>query len=204
MENEHEIELPASDAAAVSGEPPTLEREPVAAAVAAPSAPAFADGTARQLEPGWIDVSRVGGLITFSVLGVGAFLVLGVVALTGKIPFPLFAVITFALLALVGLVLLLAALWPKWEHARAGYRFLPDRIECWNGLVWRRSISVPVSRVQYTDVKQGPVQRKYAIATLVVHTAGTLGSDIEFPGLPPQLANEVRDWLVGETGSDAV
>ncbi len=218
MEHEHEIDELEPDADGSGTAPRDVASSTAAPSVVEPAAefaavepsaprktpPAFADGTARRLEPGWIAVSRFGALITWSILGLLAFGVLGIVALTGKIPFPLFAILTFALLALVGAVLVLAALWPKWEHARAGYRLLPDRIECWNGLVWRRSISVPISRVQYTDVKQGPVQRKYAIATLVVHTAGTLGSDIEFPGLPPDLANEVRDWLVGETGSDAV
>jgi len=204
MEHEHEMEGRGSDAAEPDNGAPIVEPEVIAPAAAPKFVPAFADGADRKLEPGWIAVSRFGSLVTWAILGVMAFVVLGIVAMAVEIPFPLFALLTFVLLALVGGVLALVAFWPKWEYARAGYRLLPDRIECWNGLVWRRTTSVPISRVQYTDVKQGPVQRKYAIATLVVHTAGTLGSDIEFPGLPPELANEVRDWLVGETGSDAV
>lgn len=204
MEHEHEIESTGPDAVEPFGATPVVEPEPLIPAPARKPAPAFADGADRPLESGWIAVARFGSLVAWSILGVVAFVALGIVALAVEIPFPLFVVLTFSLLALVGGILALATFWPKWEHARAGYRLLPDRIECWHGLVWRRSISVPISRVQYTDVKQGPMQRKYAIATLVVHTAGTLGSDIEFPGLPPALANEVRDWLVGETGSDAV
>jgi len=166
--------------------------------------PSFADGTARSLEPGWISASRLGGLIFFSIVSVIAYVALFTTFLIGEFPFRAFVIATAALTVLVACALTLTALWPRWEYRRAGYRILPDRIESWNGLLWRRSVSVPISRVQYTDVKQGPVQRSNDIATLVVHTAGTMSSDIEFPGLPPALANEVRDWLVGQTGSDAV
>jgi len=175
------------------------ERAPIPA-----PAPAFADGAARALEPGWIPASRFGGLVFFAVVGGLAYFVLFVALALGKLHVVPFLAVALALGVVVAAALILSALWPKWEHARAGYRILPDRIESWRGLLWRRSVSVPISRVQYTDVKQGPIQRRHGIATLVVHTAGTMSSDIEFPGLPPALANEVRDWLVGQTGSDAV
>lgn len=176
----------------------------VAERVAPPPSPAFADGAPRRLERGWIPASRFGGLVFFGIVGSLAAFVLLMSFAFGKVGLPGFLVAGLGLIALVTVALVLSALWPSWEHARAGYRILPDRIESWRGLLWRRSVSVPISRVQYTDVKQGPIQRRYDIATLVVHTAGTMSSDIEFPGLPPALANEVRDWLVGQTGSDAV
>lgn len=170
----------------------------------APSAPSFADGSARKLEPGWIAASRVGGLIFFGIVGGIAFFALFATFLVGDFEFGAFVLATSALTVLVAIALVLTAMWPKWEYARAGYRIRPDRIETWRGLLFRHSISVPISRVQHTDVKQGPVQRSNGIATLVVHTAGTLSSSVEFPGLPPALAGEVRDWLVTQTGSDAV
>jgi len=169
-----------------------------------PPSPTFADGTARALEPGWIGASRFGGLVFFGIVSAIAYVALFTTFLVGDFQRAQFLTATGALTAIVALVLALTALWPKWEYARAGYRIRPDRIEVWSGLLFRRAISVPISRVQYTDVKQGPVQRSHGIATLVVHTAGTLTSSVEFPGLPPALAAEVRDWLVAQTGSDAV
>lgn len=166
--------------------------------------PAFADGAARNLEPGWIGARRVNGLLVHGGLGLFAFLALSGIYAAGQIGTLAFLAAAAALVLGIAAVLALAALWPRWEYARAGYRLLPDRIEGWNGLLWRRTVAVPISRVQYTDVTQGPVERRFGIATLVVHTAGTMSSDVEFPGLPPALANEVRDWLVAETGSDAV
>ncbi|MCY2960065.1 MAG: PH domain-containing protein [Planctomycetota bacterium] len=166
--------------------------------------PHFADGTARSLERGWIAASRFGGLVFFGILGALGSAFLLVAFALGKLGLPAFLGAGLVLAGVVGVALLLSVFWPKWEYGRAGYRILPDRIESWNGLVFRRAVSVPISRVQYTDVKQGPIQRHHGIATLAVHTAGTMSSDIEFPGLPPALANEIRDWLVSQTGSDAV
>lgn len=194
MEEDHDpsIDRPPQD--------PATERAPGGSR----AIPAFADGSARRLEPGWISASRVGGLIFFAIFGGIGFFALFTTFLVGDFEFGTFVVATSALTLLVVLALGFAAMWPKWEYARAGYRIRPDRIEAWRGLLFRHSVSVPISRVQHTDVKQGPVQRSNGIATLVVHTAGTLSSSVEFPGLPPDLASEVRDWLVTQTGSDAV
>jgi len=178
---------------------------PTASASPAPlPPPAFADGSARRLEPGWIPANRFGGLIFWGIFGAFVSGVLLTAFVAGKVATPKFLIAGGVIVAVFGSALLLSALWPTWEHARAGYRILPDRIESWSGVLWRRTVSVPISRVQYTDVKQGPLQRHYGIATLVVHTAGTVSSDVSFQGLPPALAGEVRDWLVAQTGSDAV
>lgn len=188
-------------------EPPSersAEPLPSSAGSTTPPPPPFADGSERKLERGWIGASRIGGLLFFGVLSAVAYFALFTTFIAGDFTLVTFGLAVGTLTTVVAIVLVLAALWPKWEHARAGYRIQPDRIEMWRGLVWRRHVSVPISRVQYTDVKQGPVQRSHGIATLVVHTAGTLSSDIEFPGLPPELAARVRDWLVAQTGSDAV
>ncbi len=169
-----------------------------------PALPPYADGIERRFEVAWIQVQRTGGLIfaavVLSVAAVGLFASIATGNLHGAAAWAtcaIYAVVAPAWLAL-------AALWPKLEWDKAGWRVLPDRIETRRGLVWRSVTSVPISRVQYTDVKQGPLMRRHDIASLVVHTAGTLGSEVEFPGLARSTAVELRDWLVAQTGSDAV
>lgn len=178
--------------------------EPPAPPPAPPAVPAFADGSARALEPAWIVVERTGGLIFSVVLVLAGAAGFTALAAAGRLPAALTWILGGVLLSLSGALLAFSALWPVWEYARCGYRLLPDRIEVWRGLLWRRSTGVPVSRVQYTDVKQGPLMRRHGIATLVIHTAGTLGAEVELPGLPPELATAIRDWLVHQSGSDAV
>jgi hypothetical protein len=184
--------------------PPEPAGAPGAASVRAPEVPAFADGRARALEPGWIEVETLARLLRAAILI--ALLAIGwtVFALSGPLSGAPLLLATGAA-ALAAPVLVGLAIWlPRLEHARAGWRVRPDRLEAWRGVIWRRSVSVPISRVQYVDVRQGPLERRARIASLVVHTAGTLSDAVALPGLAPALAHEVRDWLVAQTGADAV
>ena len=45
------------------------------------------------------------------------------------------------------------------------------------------------------DVAQGPIQRRYGLGTLVVHTAGVLSTAVSLPGLPHERALAMRDAI---------
>ena len=83
-----------------------------------------------------------------------------------------------------------------WEYERYRYRVTDDGIEIHKGVVWRSITSVPRSRVQHTDVTRGPLQRRFGIATLTIHTAGTQDASVELTGLTHEKALEVRDFLI--------
>jgi membrane protein YdbS with pleckstrin-like domain len=71
--------------------------------------------------------------------------------------------------------------------------------------VWFRSIKLlPLPRLQHVDVKRGPLQRHFGLATLVMHTAGTHAAAIEIPGLDADEALRLRDRLVAAGGDDGV
>ena len=94
--------------------------------------------------------------------------------------------------------------WPEIAYRHTFYRVDPQGIEIRRGVVWRRTINVPKSRVQHTDVSQGPLQRTYALGTLVVYTAGTDHAKVELPGLSHARAMRIRDHLLPSGGDDAV
>jgi uncharacterized protein len=71
--------------------------------------------------------------------------------------------------------------------------------------VWFRTIKLlPLPRLQHVDVKRGPFQRRFGLATLVLHTAGTHAAAIEVPGLDEHSATLLRDQLVAAGGDDGV
>ena len=72
------------------------------------------------------------------------------------------------------------------------------------GVFWRRKIIVPINRVQHTDVVQGPLERRYNLASLLVHTAGTRNATIRLPGILYQDAEDLRNSLSFEESNDAV
>jgi len=72
------------------------------------------------------------------------------------------------------------------------------------GVYWRKRIVIPLNRVQHTDVVQGPLDRKYKLATLVVHTAGTRNAVVSLPGILKITAEDLRHSLSFKENTDAV
>jgi hypothetical protein len=68
------------------------------------------------------------------------------------------------------------------------------------GRMWRKEVLVPLSRVQHLDIERGPIERRYGLASLVVHTAGTRQHALRLAGLPDAEATALRDSLVPDAG----
>ncbi len=112
-------------------------------------------------------------------------------------------VLAIVALSLLGLVLVLvwaSVKWPKlaYRHMRVGFGEIG--IEYRRGVVWRSTTIIPRNRVQHTDVAQGPIMRRYGIATLSIHTAGTTHAKVDIPGLPLGEAQRIRDELLRSHG----
>jgi uncharacterized protein len=76
------------------------------------------------------------------------------------------------------------------------WRFLerPDDLLIEHGILVRRQVVVPYGRMQFVDIKVGPLERMLGIATLQLHTAAA-ASDARIPGLAPARAEQLRDRL---------
>jgi membrane protein YdbS with pleckstrin-like domain len=166
-----------------------------------PDAGPIADSVLRQLDPNTIRVERTASWIFTSVVGVFLLIQL-IVNLFGG---PWRIAIGLALtIGVGGFLAWLSHRWPEISYRHTFYRVDPQGIEIRRGVVWRRTINVPKSRVQHTDVSQGPLQRMYALGTLVIYTAGTDHAKVELPGLNHARAMRIRDHLLPSGGDDAV
>lgn len=96
-------------------------------------------------------------------------------------------------------VLLLAAWFvirnPLRRHAARGYHLGTDRLRVVRGLLFRSDTVVPFGRVQHIDVTQGPLERAFGLATLVIHTAGSHNASVSLPGLAPGDAAAMREAI---------
>ena len=70
------------------------------------------------------------------------------------------------------------------------------------GVFWRKKIVVPRNRVQHTDVTQGPLERKFELSELIVHTAGTRNASVRLPGILFKDAEILRESLSFEESDD--
>jgi membrane protein YdbS with pleckstrin-like domain len=94
--------------------------------------------------------------------------------------------------------------WAAIMYRYMSYRVDDEGIEIRSGVIWRAVSNVPRSRVQHTDVAQGPLERKYGLGKLIIYTAGTHHSRVELPGLEHQTALAIRDHLLPRQSVDVV
>jgi membrane protein YdbS with pleckstrin-like domain len=90
---------------------------------------------------------------------------------------------------------LLAGWLPPRRFAAQTYRVDDISLELRSGIVWRKSVLIPISRVQHLDLHRGPLERRFGLATLQVHTAGTSHATHSIPGLDAGLAVDLREKL---------
>lgn len=76
------------------------------------------------------------------------------------------------------------------------YKLSEAGLHIHNGVFWRQQNMVPRNRVQHIDITTGPLERKFDLSKLVVHTAGTRNATITLPGLLHQDATDLRQELI--------
>ena len=74
--------------------------------------------------------------------------------------------------------------WKRWR-----YEVRAEEIELQEGFFIRSRTLIPMVRVQHVDTVQGPILRKYKLASIIVHTAATAH---EIPALEETEAEELR------------
>jgi uncharacterized protein len=146
---------------------------------------ASGDGELTPLHPNYIKVARLSAIL----LAVPPTIAVLVWEVLGIVPRGLVIVPVLALLA-----------WfvvraPLRRYAARGYSVADDRLRVVRGLLWRKDTVVPFGRVQHIDVTRSPVERRYGLATLVVHTAGTHNASVSLPGLGKADALALREAI---------
>ncbi len=166
--------------------------------------PSIADDSERRPEGRHVELVRTICWIVTASIASGQLVAAAIAALAFEQP--IWSLILQAAFWLLGTAALIwwSRTWPALEHRFASYRVSPRRIEIRHGVLWRSVTSVPLSRVQHTDVTQGPVERVWDLASLVIHTAGTENATVTLSGLAPRTASDLRDFLLAGGGDDAV
>lgn len=85
--------------------------------------------------------------------------------------------------------------WAGVDHARWGWRLTGDLFEVRHGVLVRRMNLVPRSRIQNVTTTAGPLQRRYGVVTLAVHTAGARTRNVSIEDLDAGHAEAIRRRL---------
>lgn len=192
-----------NDPVAGAGEAPAVDTTEPAPPDPAPDAPTVADGVLRTLDPRAVTWSRFVGAIVSACLSGGHALAVLILLLTPAPPW-VKALVAALWVPVVALLAWLTWSWPEIEHRHLTYAVDAQGIEIRRGVVWRSVVNVPRSRVQHTDVSQGPLERRFGLGRLKIYTAGTENAQVELHGLGHAVALSIRDHLVRAGADDAV
>ena len=64
------------------------------------------------------------------------------------------------------------------------------------GLFWRNTVLLPYNRIQHVEVSNGPLQRRFGLASLKLFTAGGNAVDLNVAGLDRERAEEIRSFIL--------
>jgi membrane protein YdbS with pleckstrin-like domain len=92
----------------------------------------------------------------------------------------------------LGLFVVLAAVVPDLRWRRWRYEIRPDEVDLQRGIVWVSRTLVPLARNQHVDTRQGPLQRRFGLATVVFYTAA---GPNQIPELSAPVAALARDRI---------
>lgn len=147
------------------------------------------------LDPAQLSVLRIRAALTATLLLI-PFLILDSARPVDALPVGVIS-------AAAALMLLPAALLlPRRRYLSWGYRMEEDELHVGHGVWTRTRTIVPFGRVQHIDVSQGPIERRYGVGTLILHTAGTRTSAMALPGLRFEDAGRMRDHIRGKIRQD--
>ncbi len=166
---------------------PVSEAPGPASTAARPAA--FADAFSAS-GPAWRTPSpRLLGLRRFQVRTTGAVLLAGAAVLGAFVPVAGLIAIGILIVGLVSAELIAQRRFAAWGFAERDEDLLVRR-----GVMVRRLSVVPYGRMQFVDVVAGPLERRWGLATVRLHTAAA-ASDARVPGLPAHDAAQLRDRL---------
>ena len=158
---------------------------------------ASSDGM-RPLHPNHLKLLRVRAVLLGSAL-VAAAAAVEALALRGSgVPSGLATAAAAALAAALALLL------PRRRYRAWAWRMDEDELRIASGLLVRSDAVVPFGRVQHIDILRGPLQRRYRLGSLVLHTAGTRSAAILLPGLAIEEAERMRDHVRAKIREDLV
>lgn len=125
-----------------------------------------------------------GAMITLFLL----ILLVGLIVLSTIFNWPLWisvtAIILFLIFAFIDIYLFPNLRWKHWR-----YEVREQEIEIQSGIFVIKRTLVPMVRVQHVDTEQGPLLRKYQLATVTISTAATVHG---IPALDVEEAEEMR------------
>ncbi|MEZ4909840.1 MAG: PH domain-containing protein [Saprospiraceae bacterium] len=137
----------------------------------------------------WINLAILGVVLSICV---AIYLIL-------ELDFPLLLLLSAFLGILIFFGLVLAYTYK--HHEYRGYAVRQQDIIFKSGVFFRTITTLPFKRVQHCEVEQGPLERRFGLASLAIYTAGGSSSDLEIHGLTYENAMAMKSFITKVIGN---
>ncbi len=152
--------------------------------------PVIQDADFHKLVPQQRWLSLLNATIFFAILAIGLF----AAYFWGNIELPLWADWTIWGTLLFLWLLRVLFVWKGFE--RKAYLLREHDMVYRSGWLTHRLITIPFNRIQHSEIRQSFLGRLMKIARLKIYTAGGDQSDLSVPGLDPEKASEIRNFII--------
>jgi membrane protein YdbS with pleckstrin-like domain len=160
------------------------------------SLPAVESLDFKSLPPSYLELSQAQNLMSMIfLLGAG---VLGV-TFTGSWGNPW---IWGGVLAGWPVLMALSVFVTRAKFRRKAYALRDRDINYRQGWLGRKFVTVPFNRIQHAEVSQGIIEKAWELSSLKIYTAGGRASDLSIPGLMPDDAHRIKDFLLNKIKDD--
>ena len=132
---------------------------------------------------------RIAGTLNVLPLLIGAGFAGWALLRFGDVSFFFGVLLALAVLALAGVVV---GVVPELRWRRWRYEIRPDEVDLQRGIFWISRTLVPLARIQHVDTRQGPLQRRFGLSTVVLYTAA---GPNQIPELSTPVAERARDRI---------
>lgn len=148
----------------------------------------------RNLDSRYARRLQLQSLITTAVMVVAVFV-------AQLMPLPIDRSLFLAAWLAVAVVGVSGMLWPLVSVPRKGYAIRDKDILYRSGVIWRTVTAMPFNRVQHVETSSTPLDRRFTQAALQLFTAGGSGGDLKIEGMPADVAERLRLFILEKAGA---
>ncbi len=101
------------------------------------------------------------------------------------------------------IIILLFMLVGYFGFFKKGFALREKDISYQRGLIFHKITTVPLSRIQHSELVRGPMDRMFGLSSVKIYTAGGSSSDVTIPGLTVEIAENIREYINSKIEKDA-
>lgn len=148
------------------------------------------------IERDHLKISLIGSFIPIVII-IAAIIILTMTGKIEELPEQIQYIVYSGAIIIIILILFLSIK----NHYKKAYALRQLDIQYRSGYIWQEETIIPFNRIQHCEINRGPLERLFNLASLKVYTAGGSSSDLTIPGLRPEIAQDLKNFIVGNASS---